>query len=146
MVTIPFPQLTFCEDGSSFFKLIDDEELSVEEKYIVLIALIPHIQPNCFESIIQSYLPNGGDLPEIGGVKVSHYRGMLPTGETAQFVIAGNNLDKRLTVQQLLLGESKLVTDNILELETVKQGEPMMSGRFMISQEWLHQLLTGNDY
>ena len=74
--------------------------LSDEEWIVVMLAIVPHIQTNFFESIILEHLPNGGDFPEFGGVKASNHRGMLPTGETVQFILAGNDIEKRLQVQQ----------------------------------------------
>src|SRR6266403_6396110 len=38
-----------------------------KERLIILIALVPHLQPNFFESIILAHLPTGGDFPEFGG-------------------------------------------------------------------------------
>lgn len=65
-----------------------------EEWIVLLLAMVPHIQPSFFEVIIAEHLPNGGDFPEFGGVKGSNHRGLLPTGETAQFIIGGDQLEK----------------------------------------------------
>src|SRR3954454_9377649 len=48
------------------------EITDAEERMIILIALVPHLQPNFFESIILEQLPTGGDFPEFGGVKASN--------------------------------------------------------------------------
>src|SRR5689334_20931350 len=37
-------------------------EISAEEWIGLLLSLVPHIQPNFFESIIAEHLPNGGDF------------------------------------------------------------------------------------
>ncbi len=120
-------------------------KLTPEEYTILLLALAPHVKPNFLDSLVQKYLPQGGDFTEIGGVKGSNYRGMLPTGETAQFILGDNNLDKRLQVQQMLLEDSVLVKQHILSLEIVKEGEPLMSGRLIISEEWLEKILLGRN-
>ncbi len=127
------------------FGFAQNLRLSDDEKAILLIALMPHLQPDFFESVIQEALPQGGDFPQFGGVRGSNHRGLLPTGETAQFIIAGNDLERRIAIQNLLLNESKLVKENIIELEPLKEGEPLMSGRLLISEEWLHKLLTNNE-
>ena len=74
-------------------------ELSFDEQLVLLISLVPHLQPNFFEQIILQALPNGGDFPEFGGVKGNNHRGVMPTGETIQFILAGNDIDNRLKVQ-----------------------------------------------
>lgn len=142
---IEYPQLTILPDDAALYNFLAQYKLNVEEYVILLLALNPHLQPNFLDSLIQSYLPQGGDFAEIGGVKINNYRGTLPTGETAQFVLAGNDLEKRLYVQKILQGESVLVKQNILWLESVKEGEPAMSGRLILSQEWISKLLTGEE-
>src|SRR6185295_11768221 len=62
-----------------------NETSNVQERLIILIALVPHLRPNFFESIIMANMPAGGDFPEFGGVKGTSHRSMLPTGETVQF-------------------------------------------------------------
>src|ERR1700750_458937 len=72
--------------------------VSVHEYVLILMALAPHLHASFFEPIIFEHFPNGGDFPEFGGVKGANHRGMLPTGETAQFLLAGNDIEKRIKV------------------------------------------------
>jgi AAA+ superfamily predicted ATPase len=143
--TIISPQLQLNNDDGLLYKLFVRQDISTEEKVIFLIAFAPHIQPNFFDNIIQQYLPQGGDFTEIGGVKGSNQRSMLPTGETAQFILAGNNIEQRLNIQHHLLGESNLVKESIIELEKVKEGEPLMSGRIILNEDYLIQILTNKE-
>lgn len=114
-----------------------------EEWIILILALIPHIRTDFFESLIAEHLPNGGDFAEFGGIKGQHHRGVLPTGETAQFIIAGADLEKRVEVQHLFDSTHYFYQQDILWLETVREGEPLMSGRIILSPEWVYFLLTG---
>jgi len=116
--------------------------LTPQECVIFLIAYIPHIYPNFYDEVIREAMPQGGDFPEFGGVRGTNHRGLLPTGETAQFIIAGNDLEKRCHIQQFLT-EGTIVKHAILSLETVKEGEPPMSGRLVPDQEWINRLVTG---
>lgn len=118
---------------------------SEEEWVVLLLALVPHVQPNFFESILLELVPSGGDFPELGGVKGTNHRSMLPTGETAQFVLAGNDLNKRLEVQKLFFPDGLFYRSNMLELEKVKEGEPFMSGRLILQPEWIEKLLFGKE-
>lgn len=118
--------------------------LTPQESLILVIAYIPHIYPNFYDEVVKEALPQGGDFPEIGGVRGSNHRGLLPTGETAQFILAGNNLNNRLIIQRLLT-DGVLITKFILSLESVKEGEPLMSGRLILSDEWLSRIVTGTE-
>lgn len=140
-----FPSLAVLPDETPLSHFLAQHPLNQEEYIILLLALAPHVQPNFLDTLIQKYLPQGGDFTEIGGAKGTNHRGMLATGETAQFIIADNNLDKRLQVQLMLLGDSILVKQHILSIETVKEGEPVMSGRLIISEEWLDKILFGKN-
>ncbi|HEY8928401.1 MAG TPA: ATP-binding protein [Mucilaginibacter sp.] len=111
----------------------------------VMMALMPHVQPNFFESIILEHLPNGGDFSEIGGVKATNHRGMLPTGETLQFILAGTNIPARIKLQELFSEDHFFYRQGILRLEGVREGEPLMSGRIILSQEWVDKILLGKE-
>jgi DNA polymerase III delta prime subunit len=121
-------------------------QLSTADEWIVfMLALTPHLDPAFFSSIITEHLPSGGDFPEFGGAKGNGHRGLLPTGETAQFVIAGADIEKRLQLQKLF-GEGHFFYQNdILYLEQVREGEPFMSGRIILSPEWIDLVLTGKE-
>lgn len=118
---------------------------ATDEWLVLMLAMVPHIQPSFFESIIAEHLPNGGDFPEFGGVKGSNHRGMLPTGETAQFVIGGNNLERRLAIQHLFADQHFFYQNDVIWLEMVREGEPLMSGRIIVSPEWVNFLLTSTE-
>ena len=137
------------EDDARWCQLIafapETEEMAYTERVVLLLAVTPHLQPSFFESLIWEHLPNGGDFPEFGGVKGSNHRGLLPTGETAQFVVAGMNIEARLGMQQIFDTHHSLYHRHALWLEDVREGEPPMSGRLILSQDWLDRLLMGRE-
>lgn len=116
-----------------------------EEWAILLISLVPHLQPNFFEAIIAEHLPTGGDFAEFGGVRGGNHRSLLPTGETVQFVLAGMALDKRLAVHEYFAEEHFFFKYGILWLEPVKEGEPKMSGRMIIAPDWVDKILLDKE-
>lgn len=120
------------------------EPLSIDEYLLVLLALVPHVAPACIGRLIGQYLPDGGDLPEFGGVRGENHRGVLPTGETAQFLLAGDDLARRIEVQRLLSGEHWFAKEHVLWLDPVREGEPAMSGRLVLDPEVVERLTTGS--
>jgi AAA+ superfamily predicted ATPase len=118
--------------------------LTPQEGILFVITYLPHIYPNFYDEVIRDAFPQGGDFPEFGGVRGTNHRGLLPTGETAQFIIAGNELSSRYRVQQLLVSGT-LAEEFILSLEPVKSGEPVMSGRLVLNPEWANRLITGTE-
>lgn len=138
-----YPELRLEEKDSALFDLCTQYNLQREEIATLLIALAPHVAVNFFDNIIQQYFTQGGDFAEIGGVKGTNHRGMLPTGETVQFILAGNDLQQRLYIQQLLTENGFLQKEKIVTVENVKEGEPLMSGRLLIANEWLQKIFFG---
>lgn len=126
-----------------FTHTIVENQANVFEFVTLLIAIIPHLQTDFFDNILKSHFPDGNHFPAFGGVRGKNHRGILPTGETAQFVLAGNDLAKRLAVQQLFSNTHWFAREGILRLEEVPAGEPKMSGRLLIDEEWLERLTTG---
>ncbi|THU40583.1 ATP-binding protein [Niastella caeni] len=120
-------------------------EISAEEWITLLLSLVPHVQPSFFESIIAEHLPNGGDFAEFGGVKGSNHRSILPTGETVQFILAGTAIEQRLQIHQLFSEDHFFYRHGILWLEPVKEGEPVMSGRIVMAQDWIDKILLDKE-
>ncbi len=118
-------------------------QLKEAEITLLLIALAPHLQSDFYDSLIQESLPQPGDFPQIGGVRGKNFRGFLPTGETALFLLAGDDPEKRLEVQKLFSEDHFFAKKRILWLEEVPEGEPVMSGRIILSQEYVDLFTTG---
>ena len=135
--------LKYMEDGSPISLFFQKNKMAPEEIIVLLMALAPHLRPGIFSSAIAKYLPEGGDFPEFGGAKNGNQRDILPTGETAQFVLAGADLEKRLEVQKLFGTGHWFHKKNILRLEDVSYGEPAMSGRILLEPEVVELLTMG---
>ncbi|MFD1614228.1 ATP-binding protein [Gelatiniphilus marinus] len=142
--TTPISPKPIAINNSHLSKLIVSHNLSETETIILLIALVPHISPNFFNSIISEYLPKGGEFPEFGGVKGKNHRGILPTGETVQFILAGNDVEKRIELSKLFNEDRVFAKEGILYIQNVPQGEPAMSGRLILDEEFVQLLTTGN--
>jgi len=138
-----YPQLNLYEDNFVFNNFILQHKPNVEEYMILLLALSTHIQPNFLDAIVQQFIIQGIDFPEIGGAKSGNNRNTVPTGETALFILAGNDLERRLRAQQIFSKDHFFYKEKILWLDDVKEGEPKMSGRIILSDEYLEELLFG---
>ncbi|WP_373496451.1 ATP-binding protein [Aquiflexum sp.] len=134
------------------FEILGDSPLSVflkhynlnkEEVILLSSALVPHIIPGFFDKIIEAFLLKGGNFPEFGGIKGDNQRGMLPTGETVLFIVAGTDLTERLKHLPLFDKSNQLFKHHILRLTQVKTGEPYLSGKLLIEAEFVEVFTTG---
>lgn len=113
-----------------------------DELTLLLIGLMPHIRPGLFDDVIEERL-SGTSFPGIGGVYGKNCRFFLPTGETALFLLAGDDHDKRMEIQHLFGAEHIFWEKKILWLEDMQNGEPAMHGRLIISPDYVDLLTYG---
>lgn len=92
---------------------------------------------------MREFMPKGGDFPLIGGTRGTHFRGFLPTGETALFLLAGEDLQQRLKIQQLFSQEHFFASKKVLYVEEMPAGEPAMSGKIILSPEYVELFTSG---
>jgi AAA+ superfamily predicted ATPase len=128
---------------SGLEKFIQENNLTEPETIVLLLALVPHLDPGFIGSVVKEYLPNGGDFPEFGGVKGKNHRGILPTGETVLFVLAGRDVEKGIKMLNIFDEDHLFARKNVLYLESPGDGEPRMSGRLIMDEEYVDLFIRG---
>lgn len=137
-------ELGFFDDGSAFSQLIREHEPPFDAYIVLMLALAPHLQPALLEQEFRKHKAIEGDYPEIGGVRDSASRAFLPTGETAAYLLAGNDWDRRFSVQELLMPDGWLASRGIVVMESSAPGAPLLSGRLLLAREWVERLTLGH--
>lgn len=123
--------------------IVAKHELNFQEQVILLLALAPYFAPQVLD-IFMAKNPNFDVIcTEFGGITQKPHRGVIPTGETAVFLLAARNAEKRKEVAELLLPESKLSKLSLVELEPVSDGLPTLSGRLTPNDELVQELYYG---
>ncbi len=133
----------FKEDDAPFTHFILQNRLSIDELVILTTAFSTHIRPDMFDKAITEFMPQGGDFPQIGGVKGINSRSFIPTGETAIFLLGGEALDRRLAVQHIFGSEHFFNKSRVVYLEEMSDSEPAMSGRLILNREFAELFLFG---
>lgn len=139
---VPFPdykQYPF----NPFTSFLKTSKLKEKEIVVLIIAIANHFNPSFFDDIIQKNLPRSGDFPQLGGTRGKNFRGFLPTGETVLFILGGNDMIKRMQLQKIFDTDHFFATSNVLWLEDVPPGEPRMSGKIILSSEYLELFTSG---
>jgi hypothetical protein len=122
---------------------LDNKPLTPDEARLLLIGLVHHVQPDLFDHSIDSMLNGAGDFPKIGGTRGKNFRGFMPTGETALFLLAGDDWQKRLEIQQLFWADHPFAKRKILWVDETEKGEPAMSGKINLSQDYVDIFTQG---
>ena len=137
---IPPPALN---EDSFYGKLIMQYQMNVNERILLLLSLIPHIKPELLDVFFTKNSSNSREFTEFGGRAGQSYGGFLPTGETALFILAGGNLEKRISLYHLFDTEHFFHKYSILTLENVQPGEPELSGLLTLSKEIIELVTSG---
>ena len=125
---------------------MSDEQISFEEKVVIMLALMPHLYPQALDIFFVNNKNFDRPYTEFGGWKGLSHGGFLPTGETVAFMLAGENTDMRSSVVSLFEKEHWFYIRNILRLEGGGEGEPFLSGQLRASDELLSKVLHGKEY
>jgi SpoVK/Ycf46/Vps4 family AAA+-type ATPase len=141
-----FPGPEFTSPVSIYQQFIQSFELNDEERMILLLALLPAISPFLIEKILAKHGIDNRQIPEIGGIKGSNHGGLIPTGETALFILAGNDLQKRIECSMYFSPRHKFYTKNILKLEESSSFEPETSGVISVTKDVLYMLTNATAY
>jgi DNA polymerase III delta prime subunit len=131
------------QSRSFYGKFVTDNQLSIPERLALILALIPHIRPQLLDVLwVQNRTTDRG-FTEFGGLKGVNHSGFIPTGETAAFIIAGDDLALRFETTRLFEGGHLFAKQNVLSLAPATTGEPMLSGALLLSGEYLNWFVTG---
>lgn len=141
--TIAPPAVT--NDPSPYAAVIRQFNLSHAERFVLILSLAPHLQPELLDMLLMKNENTGHPFTQLGGQK-SAGGCNLPTGETAVFLLAGNDLQQRYRLLHLFGDTHIFHTQNILKLQPVAPGEPRLSGFLIPSTEYLTLLTTGEKF
>ena len=140
VAAVPVPKLA----ASPYAALVREHNLSPEERLVLALALAPHVQPQVLDAFFaRNAVHFDRSFTEFGGLRGKGHGGFLPTGETALFLLAGDELAERLRWQTHLWQASALTRADLVRLVPAEAGEPAASGALVIPADQLARLLTG---
>jgi len=133
-------------DGGWMEDVTGQREITFEERVVIMLALMPHTSPQVLDIFFVQNRDFNRQYTEFGGWKGLSHGGFLPTGETASFILAGDDTDKRRKVMGLFGRGHWFHARNILHIEGAGEGEPLLSGQLRASEEFLSRVLLGAEY
>jgi hypothetical protein len=134
------------DDASELAGMIRANGLDWSAQVVLLLALAPHVQPQILDPLFMRNANIDRGFTEFGGWKGKAHAGFLPTGETAAFLAAGDDIQARARVRRLFDEGHPFARKTILSLEHDAPGEPFFSGALMLSSEALALLTTGEQH
>ncbi|MFL5764180.1 MAG: ATP-binding protein [Bacteroidia bacterium] len=141
-----FPPPDIANDPSPYSELIHNQQLSSQERLLLITSLIPHISPETFTSRIrdeQSQLKI--KYPKLGGYFDTTFANFVPTLQTVVYLLSGDDMSLML-YNHLFLAESALIREQIITLNIVKTSEDdtnMRNYAVQLAPEFVDYLISG---
>ena len=129
---------------SPYAQFLLENKLNFEERLLLVLALIPHLQPQLLDQFFVKNATYDKEFTEFGGVLETPNKGFLPTGETALFLLAGDDLNRRLACLNLFGQHHLFSQKNILTLDRNNDRSPYLSGQLRVNEYFL-DIFTGLD-
>jgi hypothetical protein len=132
-------------DGSPYAHFVLHHQLSTAERAVLLLALAPHLRPQLLDVLWVRDESTQRGFSEFGGVQGPAQGAFLPTGETAAFLLAGDDLVTRLAATALLAPDQKLARLGAVQLSPAAPHEPVLAGALTVSRRFLGLVLRGRE-
>ncbi|HOY16496.1 MAG TPA: AAA family ATPase [Haliscomenobacter sp.] len=122
---------------------LPEHNLTPDDLFLLTLALIPHQNPVLLDRLFADILGEG-EFPQLGGIRGKQHRGILPTGETALFLLAKEDSEERIRIQKEYLSPNHwLFREQVLYLEPALDGEPRLSGKLLMNPDYVELFTTG---
>ncbi|WP_213087066.1 ATP-binding protein [Chitinophaga agrisoli] len=131
-------------DHSVYADFVNYYHLNRDERLLLMLTLIPHIQPHLLDVFFTVNKASGRGHTEFGGIKGTRHSGFLPTIETALFLLAGNDLGHRFRLYKMFEPEHIFSAHQIITIDPAPGSEPFYSSPVSISEEYVDFFTTGH--
>ncbi|WP_437933066.1 ATP-binding protein [Sorangium sp. So ce341] len=128
--------------SSEYAGFVRRHQLSFVERLALVLALVPHLRPQLLDACFGRDAAADRRLTELGGAQLSSGGELLPTAETLAFLLGGDDLALRFSVQLLLDPEHLFARHDVLRPGGGDEVTPMKAP-LRISEELLCLFTTG---
>ena len=133
-------------DNDPYAGFIHKHDLSFDERLLLCLAMVPHAKPEALDILLSKNKDYDRRFSEFGGVLLEGHNGLIPTVETALFLVSGGDFSKRLKYQKTFQYDFTLCHLGVVNPAGQKSEMPFNSSLWMISKEYTELLLIGKAY
>ncbi|SNR16920.1 ATP-binding protein [Tenacibaculum jejuense] len=132
--------------NTPYVNFIKHERLSVEERLLLILALVPHLKPALLDILSTKNKEYDRRFSEFGGVFLDGYSSFIPTAQTALFILTGNNIAERLRYQPLVINKGTIIKKDIIQKQLSKSSTSDLNKVWKVAQEYVDYFLYGKPY
>lgn len=137
----PAPDLS--RDESEYARVVRQYQMDASARIVLILTLIPHLRPQILDLFFTHNKNIGRGFTEFGGWKGKMHGGLMPTCETAAFILTGSDLQRRFEVMQLFEDGHFFIKQGIIKIDHQANGEPFWGAALIIGAEYLNRFTTG---
>ncbi len=130
-------------DTSGYAQIVREYTMGFDERLLFTLCLIPHVRPQLLDIFLSPSPTTNRAYTEFGGWKGKSHTGFLPTAETAVFLLAGQNLQRRFDALALFDDKHFFTRAGILKIEHLATGEPFLNAAISLSTEFMNRCTHG---
>jgi hypothetical protein len=132
--------------GAPYAEAVRALGLHAAERLVLALAFAPHVRPDLLDPFFIQNRALERRFTEFGGLLGLAHGGFLPTGETALFLLAGDDVGARLRLLPLFAHDHPLYAGHVLTLEQRHAEEPPLSAALCLSPAYRERLVSGRPY
>jgi hypothetical protein len=139
-----YPPPDLRDDDSEYARVVRECDMNFDERIVLILILIPHLRPQVLDPLFTPNKNIGRGFTEFGGWTGKTHGGHLPTCETAAFLLAGDDLQRRFEVSRLFGEDHFFAVRGMLRVEHQRNGEPLFGAALILTTEYLNRFTTGH--
>jgi len=125
-------------------QFVEHYQMKFEERLVLVLALASQIRPQILDVFFTKNATLDKEFTEFGGKTDQQGKVFLPTGETALFLLAGADLERRFLFSYLFDAEHFFNSHSFITLEVASPQESYLSGVITLSREILDLVTRGH--
>ncbi|CAN5329601.1 hypothetical protein BH09BAC5_BH09BAC5_17820 [soil metagenome] len=137
-----FPEMPVL-DSSSYSDFITKNQLNREERIVLILSLTPHFSPEILDPLIYRNPKTNQPFTEVGGIKGKTHSGLLPTIQTALFLLGGTKITERFKYRSIFSFTHFFSKKQIIYFDKKDNSEPSESAALSIYEQYPEYFLSG---
>lgn len=113
-------------------------QLDFSERILFDLALCIHIDPDLLRT---THLIQNQEINAFGVLQGKNFKGAIPSGLTWLFIVAGKDIEKRLSVLSNLKN-NRILAREIVRIESGFAAEPFLNGPLVFNENLLYKIFT----
>jgi AAA+ superfamily predicted ATPase len=143
-VSFPEPPI-LNNDLVPYNQFISKFQLDLTERVVLLMSMVPVLCPQIFDCFFIQNTSIGRPFSEFGGVELKSHRGFIPTAETVNFVLNGNEIKKRIELFSIFSEDHFFAKSQVLHLTKDPETSSFWSSRLVINEDFFYHLISGEE-